>query len=208
MRRIPLAAFLIPFLVLLFSFRLVVFDEDFYKSEFEKYKIYDLFDKEVAGNAINNLIGYMKYGAPLSDFFNEKEKAHMADVRGIIQKLLLLFYILCFVVLAVLLFNRKTFFNSLLYGGVFTLIFLLLFFISSYAFFDFIFHKFHEVSFSNDFWMLNPEIDNLKALLPDGFFFDALMRIFFISSISSITLIFFGFYGKKVLNMLKYRYLR
>lgn len=204
MRKIPLASFLIPFLLLLFSFRLVVFDTNFYKSEFEKYKIYDRFDKEIADSAVENLIGYMKSGVPLSDFFNEKEKTHMVDVRNIIQKILLLFYVLSFSVIMLLVYCKKNFFKSLFYGGIFTITLLLLFFICSFVGFDFIFFKFHQVSFNNDFWMLNPEVDNLKALLPDGFFYDALMRIFFITLVSSVIITIFGFSGGKVLNILKH----
>ncbi len=203
MRKIPLAVFLIPFLLLLLSFRLVVFDAGFYKSEFEKYNIYDRFDKNVADSAVTNLIGYMKSDVPLSDFFNEKEKAHMVDVRNIIQKLLVLLYILVFVVVTLLAYNKKNIFKSLFYGGIFILIILLLFLVLSNTSFDFIFHKFHEISFSNDFWMLNPEVDNLKALLPDGFFYDSLMRIFFVALALSVVITLLGFSGEKVLNILK-----
>lgn len=206
MRKIPSAAFLIPFLLLLLSFRLVVFDAGFYKSEFEKYGIYERFDKSVADSAVNNLIGYMKSGVPLSDFFNEKEKAHMIDVRNVIQKLLSLFYILAFVVVALLAYNRKNLFKSLFYGGVFTLILLLIFFTVAYTGFDTVFYKFHELSFSNDLWMLNPEVDNLKALLPDGFFYDALLRMFFIALASSVVITISGFYSEKVLNISKHQF--
>lgn len=202
LKKIPFAAFLIPFLILLFSFRLVVFDIGFYKSEFEKYDIYERFDKETADSAVENLIGYMKSGVPLSDFFNEKEKLHMADVRNIIRKLFLLFYILFSVIVMNLLFRKKYFFKSLFYGGIITLILIFLFFIFSYSSFDFIFYKFHELSFSNDFWKLNPEVDNLKALMPDSFFYDALIRIFFISSASSVVLIFVGFFCMKKKKLL------
>ncbi|MDP2906323.1 MAG: TIGR01906 family membrane protein [Nanoarchaeota archaeon] len=206
MRRIPSAAFLIPFLLLLLGFRLVVFDAGFYKSEFEKYKVYDSFDKSVADSAVTNLISYMKSGVPLSDFFNKKEKAHMVDVKNIIQKLLALFYVLAFVVVTLLAYNRKNLFKSLFYGGIFTLILLLMFFTVAYTGFDTIFYKFHELSFSNDLWMLNPEVDNLKALLPDGFFYDALMRIFFIALASSVVITLLGFSSEKVLNILKHHF--
>ncbi|MBM3199800.1 DUF1461 domain-containing protein, partial [Candidatus Woesearchaeota archaeon] len=132
LRKIPLAAFLIPVCLLLFSFRLVVFDEGFYKSEFEKYDVYDDVEKESADSALKSLVDYMKDGKPLSDFFNEKEKAHMVDVRNIIQKLLLVFYI-TLLILIVLFLTRGKALRSLFYGGVFTLALLLIFFISSYA---------------------------------------------------------------------------
>lgn len=196
--------FLIPILVLLFSFRLIVFDASFYQSEFEKYGIYDKFDKGVADSAAESLIGYMRSGIPLSDFFNEKEKAHMIDVRNIVQKVLLFFYAFSSVVVVSLFFSRNYFFKSLFYGGLVTLLVLVSFFVASFLWFDFIFVKFHELSFSNKLWMLNPDVDNLKALLPDSFFYDALLRIFFISFIASAGLVLVGFLGGKVLNIQEY----
>lgn len=195
--KITVVAFLIPFLILLFSFRLVVFDVGFYKLEFEKYYVYDKFDKEIVDSSVENLITYMKFGVPLSDFFNEKEKAHMVDVKNIIQKLLLVLYLLLSIVIVSLFSSRKYFLRSIFYGGIFTLVILLLFFILSYTSFDFIFYKFHELSFNNELWKLNPEVDNLKSLLPDGFFYDALIRIIFISSITSVVFVLIGFFGLK-----------
>jgi len=196
-KKIPFVTFLIPFLIILFSFRLVVFDESFYKSEFEKYNVYDSFEKGDVDSALENLISYIRSGTPLSDFFNEKEKLHMVDVKNIIQKILILFYVLLSIVILFILENRKNLAKSLLYGGIITLALLILFFILSYTSFDFIFYKFHEVSFDNDLWILNPKVDNLKALLPDGFFYDALTRIFLISSITSVIFIFAGFLSMK-----------
>ena len=195
--RIPMIAFLIPFIILLFSFRLVVFDVGLYKSEFERHGVYDKFDKSVADPAVENLISYMKSGSPLSNFFNEKEKTHMADVKSIIQKLSIFLYILLSVLVISFLSSKKYFFKSLFYGGILTLAVILLFLIFSFFSFDFIFYKFHELSFSNEFWKLNPETDYLKALMPDSFFYNALMRIFFISSITSVIFIFVGFLGLK-----------
>ena len=36
-----------------------------------------------------------------------------------------------------------------------------------------IFWQFHVISFSNEFWLLDPTKDYLKMLFPDGFFYDA-----------------------------------
>ena len=195
--KISFVAFLIPLVILLFGFRLVIFDTDFYKSEFEKYGVYENLGKEIADPAVENLISYMKSGGELSDFFNEKEKVHMVYVKNIIQKLLILFFVLLLAVIASFFFSRKYFFKSLFYGGILTLLIILSFFIVSYTSFDFIFTTFHELSFSNDLWKLNPEVDYLKALLPDSFFYDALLRIFLISSITSVVLSSVGFLGMK-----------
>ena len=196
-KKIYFVAFLIPCLILFFSFRLVVFDTDFYKSGLEKYGVYDKFDRETADSAVEDLISYMRADVPLSDFFNEKEKLHMVDVKNIIQKVLILFYIILYVTIIVLFFNRKYFFRYLFYGSIVSLAMILLFFIFCYTSFDFIFYKFHEIFFSNDFWKLNPEADNLKALMPDNFFYDALARILCMSLIISCVLVLAGFLSMK-----------
>ena len=36
---------------------------------------------------------------------------------------------------------------------------------------------FHEMFFSNDLWLLNPETDLLIRMLPEGFFLDMVVRI-------------------------------
>jgi integral membrane protein (TIGR01906 family) len=36
-----------------------------------------------------------------------------------------------------------------------------------------LFWQFHVISFSNEFWLLDPTKDYLKMLFPDGFFYDA-----------------------------------
>jgi integral membrane protein (TIGR01906 family) len=43
--------------------------------------------------------------------------------------------------------------------------------------FDRLFLLFHEISFTNDFWQLNPSRDALIAMFPQGFFFDATILI-------------------------------
>ena len=39
--------------------------------------------------------------------------------------------------------------------------------------FNRLFHLFHIISFSNEFWMLDPASDYLIMLFPQGFWFDA-----------------------------------
>jgi len=40
-----------------------------------------------------------------------------------------------------------------------------------------LFLQFHFLSFSNDLWLLDPRRDRLIQLFPEGFFFDAALRI-------------------------------
>ena len=43
--------------------------------------------------------------------------------------------------------------------------------------FDSLFLLFHQISFSNDLWQLNPRTDYLLIMFPQGFWFDATMRV-------------------------------
>ena len=54
--------------------------------------------------------------------------------------------------------------------------------------FDSLFLKFHQLSFSNDFWQLDPRTDYLIIMFPLGFWFDATMRVAATTVISAITL--------------------
>ena len=62
-----------------------------------------------------------------------------------------------------------------LWGGGLTVALLAFFGLLSVAAFDALFLLFHQVSFANDFWKLDPRTDYLVLLFPQGFWFDATM---------------------------------
>jgi integral membrane protein (TIGR01906 family) len=43
--------------------------------------------------------------------------------------------------------------------------------------FDSLFIKFHELSFANDFWQLDPRTDYLVRIFPENFWFDATLWV-------------------------------
>lgn len=43
--------------------------------------------------------------------------------------------------------------------------------------FDTLFLRFHQLAFANDLWQLNPRRDYLLIIFPQGFWFDATMRV-------------------------------
>ena len=43
--------------------------------------------------------------------------------------------------------------------------------------FDTLFLKFHQLAFANDLWQLDPRRDYLVIIFPQGFWFDATMRV-------------------------------
>ena len=65
----------------------------------------------------------------------------------------------------------------MLWGGVLTLGLVVAVGLFALMGFDSLFHKFHQLSFANDFWLLDPRTDYLLLMFPQGFWFDATMRL-------------------------------
>ena len=115
------------------------------------------------------------------DLFNDREIAHMRDVKRLVWGV----YILAIVsgvflagkVMAGFARQRGRFIEPLakgaLWGGGLTLGLLVVFGILALADFESLFIKFHQLSFANNFWQLDPRTDYLVRIFPDGFWVDA-----------------------------------
>tara|TARA_Y100000994_G_C15675813_1_gene435690 strand:- start:801 stop:1490 length:690 start_codon:yes stop_codon:yes gene_type:complete len=122
------------------------------------------------------------------NLFNNKEILHMKDVKQLIN--LVYFSQKISVVLIILATFYCVFFETnnrlkkLLYavsrGGILTLIIFGSLAIASVVGFDKLFIYFHQISFNNDLWILDPRTDYLIAMFPQGFFFDTTMLIGFL----------------------------
>ena len=115
----------IPFIILGFNFKLLVFDLDFYEKEFVKNNVFDEFGKEIVDENSLLLIDYLKDDKKEldTDFFNEREKLHLVDVKDLIDDFLFLFYIIlilfCFSILSFIYLEKyKRLANSLIFGGL------------------------------------------------------------------------------------------
>ena len=117
--------------------------------------------------------------------YSEREVLHMRDVKGLVKGVswveeIALAYLAIFAVVG-LVATRRRFLESLgrylSLGGLVTAGFVLAVGLASLLFFDLMFLAFHLVSFSNDFWQLDPSRDYLIAMFPRGFFFDATLTI-------------------------------
>ena len=119
------------------------------------------------------------------EIFNQREVAHMKDVKGLVRGVYLLaglssLYILGVAVGGLAWLGRgfgDTLARLLLWGGLLTLAFLLVVGLFAVTGFDTLFLLFHQLSFSNDLWQLNPQRDYLIIMFPLGFWFDATMRV-------------------------------
>ena len=118
------------------------------------------------------------------EFFNEREKAHMVDVKNLFIGGLWIrrIAILLFALAVVAMIKTKADWKRLLpksfliglgaFAGVTAGVGLL--FLSD---FNKYFLMFHEVFFDNDLWLLDPRTDLLIRMLPEGFFLDMVVRI-------------------------------
>lgn len=165
-------------LVFLLSFFLFLYNPRFYDWEYHKNVVYDEFGYNETWNATHELWGYMQFnGEFTSDFFSSRDQRHMIDVRNIIAGTEYVFFFACVVFLLVSLyffsFHRKEFPLFLqqlfFYSGFLCFLVLGIFGVLA-LFFERSFVLFHELFFTNDFWMLNPAVDKLVVLYPENFF--------------------------------------
>jgi integral membrane protein (TIGR01906 family) len=120
-----------------------------------------------------------KDGQPFT-LFNEREIVHLKDVKGLFQldlKVLLvtLAFAIGYAVWSITRGkdNRRRLARSMLIGGGLTLGLMVALGIGMLFDFDTLLWRFHLLSFSNDFWLLDPAHDYLIMLITGGFMYDA-----------------------------------
>jgi integral membrane protein (TIGR01906 family) len=114
--------------------------------------------------------------------YNEKELAHMDDVRGIITtfKALQTVAILSLLAAGAFVFAAlgvRKLLRGILAGTIATVSLVGL--LAAWALVDFysLFYLFHLVSFSNELWLLDPTRDYLIMMFTESFFYDAAMMV-------------------------------
>jgi integral membrane protein (TIGR01906 family) len=119
------------------------------------------------------------------DLFNSREATHMRDVKRLIWGVYIIAALSTVYLLAVaglgLARYRRRFAETLalrgLWGGGVTLALILVVGLFALVGFDRLFLTFHQISFSNDLWQLDPRTDYLVVLFPQNFWFDATMWV-------------------------------
>ncbi len=187
----------VPVLLIAGSVALAVNDPGLYDAGFDKYSIslrtgISDADLRLVGAELRNyfnsdneplLIKTQVYGEE-REVFNQREVAHMRDVKGLIQgvyivALLSAAYLAATVALGFL-WRGHEFWRPLArlstWGGGLTLLLILAFGAIALVGFDSLFLKFHQISFSNNLWQLNPNTDYLLIMFPQGFWLDATLR--------------------------------
>ena len=214
LRPVAVALFvaLVPVFLITANVRLVInlpalysYGYDRYEGEITRYmdiergdyinggrQIRDYFNKDAERLDVRVVVGGI-----LRSIYSEREVLHMSDVKRLVRGVYRLgevagLYLLVFAVAGMFLEPwrrslRRTAWR-LAMGGAVTLGLVVLVGLGALAGFDRLFLAFHEVSFSNDLWQLNPRTDYLIAMFPEGFFFDATILITMLVIVESVTL--------------------
>ena len=118
------------------------------------------------------------------DIFSPREVQHMRDVRRLVRLVYAVatltgVYLLLATGLGIVL--RHGFPRGIarlcLWGGTLTLALVLAIGLFALVGFDTLFLKFHQFSFTNDLWQLDPRTDYLVIMFPQDFWFDATIRV-------------------------------
>ncbi len=184
----------LPILLLTASIGWGVNSHRLYEYGFEEYDVSQktgIAEKELE-KAATGLISYfnsgeanisltvIKDGEPF-ELFNQREVVHLRDVKGLIRLdywvlLGTLIYTLSYAGVS-LFWQRKRYWRRLAWGVVrgsgITLALMLAIGLGILLNFDQLFYQFHLLSFSNEFWQLDPAKDYLIMLFPQGFWYDA-----------------------------------
>ena len=139
-------------------------------------------------------------GGEYREFFTEREIAHMEDVRDLflaailLRRICILGIILSLILIAVTkgklskVLPKTIFFGTLLFFGAAAFLGLVI-----STDFSKYFIVFHHIFFDNDLWILDPSVDMLINIVPEGFFRDTAARIIITYGILAVSVLLISF---------------
>ena len=198
-------------------------DFGWYEKEYAKYNVLDDLEMEMsdAMQVTKEMMSYLrgnradlvvetKVDGEEREFFNNREKAHMVDVKNLfigglwLRRGAILILAISFLVLI----KTKADWKQLLpksflitigsFVGI-TLVAGVLFMTDFHRYFMI----FHEIFFTNDLWLLDPDTDLLIRMLPEGFFLDMVKRIGFLFLILMVIVLVISVVILKLKNIRK-----
>lgn len=182
------------------------FNKNFYKDEYKKLGVaeYIGISEEDLNKTTDVLLGYIKGENKTLDiecringitrsFFNDREKAHMIDVKSlydgaiIVRNVSFIFFVLSFIYIG----RSKELFIGYKYS--LSLVGLIIAFLLLFCLMDFegFWLGFHHLFFPfNYLYILDPRYDILVMMVPEGFFFDLCIMIVVSTSVMLVGLYF------------------
>ena len=203
--------------LLITSFEIAMYsDFDVYRQEYEKYDV--LSDLDMTMDDVmyvtHEMMDYLRgEGDTLSvittvegkeqDFFNEQDRFHMGEVRNLFIGGLNIRIGACVAAVVCILFLiitradiKKILPRSYWIALGVTGAAVLLIGIAAVVNFNAVFVQFHHIFFDNDLWIFDPAEDYMIRMLPEGLFYDMVMRIGAIFVVSLVVLLVLSFIPK------------
>lgn len=207
-------------IILLFTFvEIIAFNLNHYRESFIKYNT----TEETGMNEMNlqhtleDVLRYLRDNrreldtrvvveGKESEAFEDREKLHMIDVKGLFFKGRILRNIgaVLFAIIGLIFiikdeYWKKSLSGTLMYTAVINILFLFVLLLLMKIDFNRCFTYFHIIFFNNDLWILDPDAHVLIQMLPQEFFYDTSVRIIFcflasLAALGSLGLYFVRFY--------------
>lgn len=187
------------FICLITGFEIATYGNyGFYEKEYEKYQVTEALDMEMDDvmTVTKYMMSYLKgkeetlsiestIEGKQQDFFNEQDRFHMGEVQNLFLKGILLRRIAMVILVAAFMIlrwqDKEEWKGRLAKAYEWTLgVTVLLFGVLGIAIsmnFTRCFTIFHEIFFDNDLWLFDARTDYMIRMLPEGFFFDMVIRI-------------------------------
>lgn len=203
--------------LLITSFEIAMYaDFDVYRQEYEKYDVLSELDMTMDDvmYVTHEMMDYLRgEGDTLSvvttvegqeqDFFNEQDRFHMGEVRELFIGGLNIRFGACVAAVLCILFLvitradiKKVVPRSYWIALGVTGAAVILIGIAAVVDFNAVFVQFHHIFFDNDLWIFDPAEDYMIRMLPEGLFYDMVMRIGAIFVVSLVVLLVLSFIPK------------
>ena len=191
-------AFSVIVILLISSFEIAMYsDFGVYEREYEKYDVLDELDMDMEDvmYVTEEMMAYLRGDRDTlsvvttvegkeQDFFNKQDRFHMGEVRDLfigglnIRTGAVIVSLICLVFLIA----SKARLKKILarsYQIALGITGAAVLFIGAAAIIDFnaVFVQFHHIFFDNDLWIFDPATDYMIRMLPEGLFFDMVIRI-------------------------------
>ena len=188
----------------------IALDPSFYEKRYEKYDFYDTLhvSSEDLNQSIHVLLDYIEDNRDdivvyieEQEVFNDREKAHMVDVKNLYQKALKVMYVSIGAAMGILfyfLLFEKRYLSFLTRGFLRVLytVLMLLSFFGIWIFTDFtsFWNWLHTLLFTNDLWLLDPRTSFMINMLPEIIFNQLVFAIVFYLILFIVPLTIFSIY--------------
>ena len=203
--------------LLITSFEIAMYaDFDVYRQEYEKYDVLSELDMTMDDvmYVTHEMMDYLRgEGDTLSvvttvegqeqDFFNEQDRFHMGEVRELFIGGLNIRFGACVAAVLCVLFLvitradiKKVVPRSYWIALGVTGAAVILIGIAAVVDFNAVFVQFHHIFFDNNLWIFDPAEDYMIRMVPEGLFYDMVMRIGAIFVVSLVVLLVLSFIPK------------